>query len=51
MREAQTSALSLPNTGPPTTMDVGDPYDVHARDKLYRNTVHDPCSSDVTSGL
>lgn len=34
MREAQAKALALPNTGMATTIDVGDPYDVHGKDKL-----------------
>lgn len=33
-REAQASALSLPNTGMATTIDIGDPYDVHGKDKI-----------------
>jgi sialate O-acetylesterase len=32
-REAQTMALSLPNTGMVVTIDVGNPYDVHPTNK------------------
>jgi sialate O-acetylesterase len=34
LREAQTMALSLPNTGMATAIDVGDTYNIHPRDKL-----------------
>jgi sialate O-acetylesterase len=34
LREAQASALFLPQTGMATIIDVGDPYDVHGKDKL-----------------
>jgi sialate O-acetylesterase len=34
IREAQAKALSLPNTGMATFIDVGDPDDVHGKDKL-----------------
>ena len=34
LREAQAKALSLPNTGMATTIDIGDPYDVHGKDKI-----------------
>jgi sialate O-acetylesterase len=34
MREAQEEALKLPMTGMATTIDVGDPYDVHGKDKF-----------------
>jgi sialate O-acetylesterase len=33
-REAQARALALPNTGMAVTIDVGDPYEVHVKDKL-----------------
>jgi sialate O-acetylesterase len=33
LREAQALALALPNTGMAVTMDVGDPADIHPRDK------------------
>jgi sialate O-acetylesterase len=33
LREAQTLALRLPNTGMAVTTDIGDPYNVHPRDK------------------
>jgi sialate O-acetylesterase len=33
LREAQAMALSLPNTGMAVTMDVGNPADIHPRDK------------------
>ena len=33
LREAQAKALSLPHTGMAVTMDVGDPGDIHPRDK------------------
>ncbi len=33
LREAQTMALSLPNTGMAVTIDVGNPYDVHPTNK------------------
>lgn len=33
LREAQAMALSLPNTGMAVTIDVGDPYNVHGKDK------------------
>ncbi len=33
MREAQANALALPNTGMATTIDIGDPWDVHGKDK------------------
>ena len=33
MREAQTNTLKLPNTGMAVTTDVGNPYDIHPRDK------------------
>ena len=32
-REATTAALALPNTGQAVTIDVGDPTDIHPRDK------------------
>ncbi|MGD0775106.1 MAG: sialate O-acetylesterase [Candidatus Solibacter sp.] len=32
-REAQARALALPNTGMAVTIDVGDPYEVHVKDK------------------
>jgi sialate O-acetylesterase len=32
-REATTAVLSLPNTGQAVTIDVGDPNDIHPRDK------------------
>lgn len=34
LREAQTSALSLPNTGMATTIDVGEANDLHPHDKM-----------------
>ncbi|SPE62748.1 conserved exported hypothetical protein [Verrucomicrobia bacterium] len=34
IREAQSMALRLPNTGMATIIDVGDPDDVHGKDKL-----------------
>jgi sialate O-acetylesterase len=34
VREAQAKALSLPNTGMATIIDVGDPFQVHGKDKL-----------------
>lgn len=33
LREAQTMALSLPNTGMAVTIDLGDPSDIHPRNK------------------
>ena len=33
LRESQAQALSLPNTGMVVTLDVGDPRDIHPRDK------------------
>ncbi|HZH96674.1 MAG TPA: sialate O-acetylesterase, partial [Flavisolibacter sp.] len=33
LREAQTMALSLPNTGMAVTTDIGDPKDIHPRNK------------------
>jgi sialate O-acetylesterase len=33
LREAQTMALSVPNTGMAVTMDVGDPADIHPKNK------------------
>jgi len=33
LREAQTMALSLPQTGQAVTVDIGDAYDVHPRNK------------------
>ncbi|MEI8197313.1 MAG: sialate O-acetylesterase [Phycisphaerae bacterium] len=33
-REAQEVALTLPHTGMAVTIDVGDPYDVHGKDKI-----------------
>jgi sialate O-acetylesterase len=33
LREAQTMTLSLPNTGMAVTMDIGDPYDIHPKNK------------------
>lgn len=33
LREAQTEALSLPNTGMAVTIDIGDPNDIHPRNK------------------
>ena len=33
LREAQTMALSLPNTGMAVTMDVGNPKDIHPKNK------------------
>jgi sialate O-acetylesterase len=34
LREAQAKALALPNTGMATIIDVGDPDEVHCKDKL-----------------
>jgi sialate O-acetylesterase len=34
IREAQAMATSLPNTGMATIIDVGDPYEVHGKDKI-----------------
>ena len=34
LREAQTMALSLPNTGQAVTMDIGDPADIHPQEKV-----------------
>jgi sialate O-acetylesterase len=33
LREAQTAALQLPNTGMAVTTDIGDPVNIHPRDK------------------
>jgi sialate O-acetylesterase len=33
LREAQTRALALPNTGMVVTLDIGDPKDIHPRNK------------------
>ena len=33
LREAQAQALYLPSTGMTTAIDVGDPYDIHPKDK------------------
>lgn len=33
LREAQLKTLSLPNTGMAVTIDIGDPYDIHPRNK------------------
>lgn len=33
LREAQLMTLSLPNTGLAVTMDIGDPYDIHPKNK------------------
>jgi sialate O-acetylesterase len=33
LREAQASALALPNTGMAVTIDVGDPHNIHPRNK------------------
>jgi sialate O-acetylesterase len=33
LREAQAAALALPNTGQAVAIDVGDPNDIHPRDK------------------
>ncbi len=33
LREAQTLTLSLPNTGMAVTTDIGDPHDIHPRNK------------------
>lgn len=33
LREAQTMALRLPNTGMAVTTDIGDPHDIHPRNK------------------
>lgn len=33
VREAQTAALALPNTGQAITIDIGNPNDIHPRDK------------------
>ncbi|MBD3268295.1 sialate O-acetylesterase, partial [bacterium] len=33
LREAQTMALDLPNTGMAVTTDIGNPYDIHPRNK------------------
>ena len=33
LREAQAQALYLPSTGMATAIDVGDPYDIHPKDK------------------
>jgi sialate O-acetylesterase len=33
LREAQCMALDLPETGMAVTMDIGDPYDIHPRNK------------------
>ncbi len=34
LRESQAKALSLPNTGMATAIDIGNPNDIHPRDKL-----------------
>lgn len=34
LREAQDGALSLPETGMAVAADIGDPYDIHPKDKL-----------------
>jgi sialate O-acetylesterase len=34
IREAQALATSIPNTGMATIIDVGDPYEVHGKDKI-----------------
>jgi sialate O-acetylesterase len=34
LREAQASALTLPHTGMAVTIDIGDPKDIHPRNKL-----------------
>jgi sialate O-acetylesterase len=34
LREAQSQTLSLPNTGMAVTIDIGNPFDIHPRDKL-----------------
>ncbi len=34
LREAQSQALSLPNTGMATAVDIGDPADIHPKDKI-----------------
>ncbi|MES2891915.1 MAG: sialate O-acetylesterase [Bacteroidota bacterium] len=34
LREAQTATLKLPNTGMAVTTDIGDPKDIHPRNKL-----------------
>ncbi|MDR2473603.1 MAG: TIM barrel protein [Tannerella sp.] len=33
LREAQHQTLSLPNTGEAVTIDIGDPYDIHPKNK------------------
>jgi sialate O-acetylesterase len=33
MREAQTAALNLPDTGMAVTIDIGDPDDIHPLNK------------------
>jgi sialate O-acetylesterase len=33
LREAQTMTLSLPNTGMAVTVDIGEPYDIHPKNK------------------
>ena len=38
LREAQALTLSVPNTGMATIIDVGDPYDVHGKDKFHVGT-------------
>jgi len=34
LREAQNAALQLPNTGLAVTTDIGDPFNIHPKDKL-----------------
>jgi sialate O-acetylesterase len=34
LREAQTKTLALPNTGMASAIDIGNPYDIHPKDKL-----------------
>lgn len=56
LREAQTMTLSLPNTGMAVTTDIGDPDDIHPRNKqdvghrLAAIALHDIFDKDIVAG-
>lgn len=56
LREAQTLTLSLPNTGMAVTTDIGNPGDIHPRNKqdvgkrLAAVALHDVYDKDIVAG-
>ena len=50
LREAQTMALSVPNTGMVVTMDIGNPADIHPKSKPIVGTRLAECALSKTYG-